>query len=295
MRRAFLRFDPNNLLSGGLLALLLLAYVAFVYVTVVATGAWLLGGLRDINFSPPWWLNLLAFVLIAVTFLPVTRWLRDHINDLVYAQHDDPYILISKVNQQLQVMTTPQLTLPMLTEIIANVLKLPYVAIETTQADPRLHYAFGKPPSGAEISQMLIAYLDKSIGSLHISARGVTQPLSESDLLLLRDVAQQLGIALHAAQLTAELQSARERLVIAREEERRRIRNDLHDGLAPTLSSLQLQLGAMRTLIQQNPDQAEVIANELREDLRNATAEIRQLIYDLRPPLLDELGLVSAI
>jgi signal transduction histidine kinase len=82
---------------------------------------------------------------------------------------------------------------------------------------------------------------------------------------------------------------------MAREEERRRIRNDLHDGLAPTLSSLQLQVGAMRKLIHQNPDQAEAIANDLREDLRQATADIRQLVYDLRPPRLDELGLVGAI
>jgi signal transduction histidine kinase len=294
MRHAFLRFNANSLLSGGLLALLLLAYVALVYVAVVAVGALPSGSLRDPSFSPPWWLNLLAFALIAVTFLPTTRWLRDHVNDLVYAQHDNPYVLVSQVNQQLQAMTNPQLTLPVLAEVIARELQLPYVAIETTHAELPWRYTFGSP-TRASISQLSITYLDKPLGTLHVSARGVTQPLSESDLLLLRDVTQQLGIALHAAQLTAELQGARERLVIAREEERRRIRNDLHDGLAPTLSSLQLQLGAIRNLIRSNPDQAEGLTNELCEDLRNATAEIRQLVYDLRPPRLDELGLVGAL
>jgi signal transduction histidine kinase len=58
---------------------------------------------------------------------------------------------------------------------------------------------------------------------------------------------------------------------------------------------MQMQLGAVRRLIQQDPEQAEAIAGELREDLRQATAEIRQLVYDLRPPMLDELGLVGAI
>ncbi len=81
----------------------------------------------------------------------------------------------------------------------------------------------------------------------------------------------------------------------AREEERRRIRNDLHDGLAPTLSSLQLQLGAVRNLVRRDPEQAEAMINDLREDMRQATAEIRQLVYDLRPPMLDELGLVGAM
>jgi signal transduction histidine kinase len=133
------------------------------------------------------------------------------------------------------------------------------------------------------------------MGFIQISARSSNQSLSENDLTLLQDVARELGIALRAAQLAVDLQNARESLVISREEERRRIRNDLHDGLAPTLSSLQLQLGALRSLVRPNPDQAEVLINEMREDLRSATAEIRQLVYDLRPPLLDELGLVSAL
>jgi signal transduction histidine kinase len=293
MPRAFFRFNANSLLNGGLLALLLFGYSALVY-AAVTMGTWAFADLRTMPFNPPWWLNLIAFAIIALTFLPVTRWLRDHINDLVYAQHDNPYALVSTVNQQLQAMINPQLMLPALLETIARELQLPYVAIETKHADLLWRCAFGSP-TRTSISQLPITYLDKLLGTLHVSARGVTQPLSESDLTLLRDVAQQLGIALHAAELTADLQASREHLVIAREEERRRIRNDLHDGLAPTLSSLQLQLGAIRNLVRSNPDQAETLANELRDDLRDATAEIRQLVYDLRPPLLDELGLVGAI
>jgi two-component system, NarL family, sensor kinase len=104
-----------------------------------------------------------------------------------------------------------------------------------------------------------------------------------------------VGIALYAARLSDDLQRARQRLVIAREEERRRMRNDLHDGLAPTLSALQLQLGAARNLLRSDPSAAEALLEELRLDLRRATAEIRQLVYDLRPPMLDELGLVGAL
>jgi signal transduction histidine kinase len=111
----------------------------------------------------------------------------------------------------------------------------------------------------------------------------------------LQECAQQIGIALYVAQLTDVLQTSREKIVIAREEERRRIRNDLHDGLAPSLSSFQLQLGAIRKLMTQNPKQAEQMGIELSADLRNATAEIRQLVYDLRPPMLDELGLIKSL
>ena len=80
-----------------------------------------------------------------------------------------------------------------------------------------------------------------------------------------------------------------------REEERRRLRRDLHDGLGPTLAALNLQAGAVRTLIPQDPDEATALVTEWRSTLRAVIADIRRLVYDLRPPALDELGLIGAI
>jgi len=190
--------------------------------------------------------------------------------------------------------------LPAVAETIALTLKLPFVEIEAQLLDanstgaPRLT-TYGSLPKGAAIQRLPLTYYNTAVGELRVAERRAGEPLSPSDLSVLGDLARQVGISLYAAQLTDDLQSARERLVIAREAERRRIRNDLHDGLAPTLSSLQLQLGAARNLIRQNPERADALLNELGDDLRNATAEIRQLVYDLRPPLLDDLGLVGAI
>jgi signal transduction histidine kinase len=95
--------------------------------------------------------------------------------------------------------------------------------------------------------------------------------------------------------MSAALQASREQLVMTREEERRRIRRDLHDGLGPTLASLRMQLSAARRLVRDNPDEAEQLIDELRDDVSTATADIRRLVYALRPPMLDELGLVVAI
>ena len=140
-----------------------------------------------------------------------------------------------------------------------------------------------------------IRYLDQPLATLLVSHRAAQRPFTDSDYAVLQECTQQIGIALYVAELTAVLQTSREQIIIAREAERRRIRNDLHDGLAPTLSSFQLQLGAIRRLLTQNPAQAEPIIAELSTDLRQATAVIRQLVYDLRPSLLDELGLIEAI
>ncbi|MFN8485406.1 MAG: GAF domain-containing sensor histidine kinase [Anaerolineae bacterium] len=297
-RRAISRWDANSLLSGGLLVLLLAAYAAVIYsvVLVAAIGVGSINGSQNVeDLSLPWWLNIIALILIALTSLPVARWLHDRVNDLVYAQHDDPYALMTRINSQLQEMTNAALTLPSLAETVAHELRLPYVAIETTHLDPPPCYTFASEPVRSPVSRLPITYLGQPMGALVAAPRSPGQPLSDSDLALLYDVAQQLGVALRAAQLTADLQATRERLVIAREEERRRIRNDLHDEMGPTLSALQLQLGALRSLIRRDPEGAEAIASELREDLRQATAEIRRLVYDLRPPMLDDLGLVGAI
>jgi len=296
MRR---KFDPDELLSQTLIWVLLISYIAVVYVAVVIIGTLPFSD-SNIDFSPPWWLNLLALVAIAATFLPVYRRVRASVRELIYGQHENPYPALAQLNQYLESTPMPQAILPIIAETMAHTLKLPYIEIEAQPAranhtDVPLVSAFGSPPQGAEITRVPLTYHDTTIGELRVAARRWDEPLSHSDLTVLRNLARQVGIALYAAQLTDDLQRARERLVIAREEERRRIRNDLHDGLAPTLSSLQLQLGAVRNLMRENPDQAETVINDLRGDLRNATAEIRQLVYDLRPPMLDELGLVGAI
>jgi signal transduction histidine kinase len=99
----------------------------------------------------------------------------------------------------------------------------------------------------------------------------------------------------HNARLTSDLQRAREHLVASREEERRRIRRDLHDGLGPELASLTLKLDAARNLLASDTSATERLLDELRLQSQNAIAEIRGLVYNLRPPALDELGLIPAV
>jgi signal transduction histidine kinase len=123
-----------------------------------------------------------------------------------------------------------------------------------------------------------------------------------ADAALLEDLAHQTAIAVHAVtlhreavRLSADLQRSRELLVTAREEERRRLRRDLHDGLGPRLAAQSLKVGSARMLYDQDPKTADTLLSELESDIEATLAEIRRLVYDLRPPALDELGLVGAI
>jgi signal transduction histidine kinase len=111
----------------------------------------------------------------------------------------------------------------------------------------------------------------------------------------LTDFARQAGIAAHAVQLTDALQRSREQLVVAREEERRRIRRDLHDGLGPALASLAMQADSAREWTRAEPERTEAALAEITAKAQDALQDIRRLVYDLRPPALDELGLVGAL
>src|ERR1700681_773094 len=109
-------------------------------------------------------------------------------------------------------------------------------------------------------------------------------------------------MALHSAllladlqHLTVDLQRSRERLVAAREEERRRLRRDLHDGLGPALASVTLMADATRNLLTQDPAAADALLTKLKAEAQAATLEIRRVVYRLRPPALDELGLAAAL
>jgi signal transduction histidine kinase len=96
-------------------------------------------------------------------------------------------------------------------------------------------------------------------------------------------------------QLTAALQQSRQQLVTAREEERRRLRRDLHDGLGPQLASQTLTLNAIGKLLERDPAKARELLDHLQTQSQAAIEDIRRLVYALRPPALDELGLVEAL
>jgi signal transduction histidine kinase len=119
--------------------------------------------------------------------------------------------------------------------------------------------------------------------------------LTPQDQHLLATIARRGGWAAHVVRQAHDLRLARERLVLAREEERRRLRRNLHDTIGPTLAALSLKAGAVRSIIERDPEAAQQEMNELRKQIQSVITDIRRLAYDLRPPALDELGMLPAI
>ena len=237
--------------------------------------------------------SLVATALVAVLFQPLREWLQRGVNRLMYGEQDDPYAVLSRLGQRLEGTLASDAVLPLVVETVTQALKLPYAAVDIGQRGTSTITASAGSPT-AELLTLPLTYRGETVGRLLVAPRAGERSFSGADRQLLEDLARQAGAAAHAVRLTAELQRSREHLVTAREEERRRLRRDLHDGLGPALSGVMLKINTARRLLDlQSP--ADPVLKEVREDVQRSVADIRRLVYDLRPPALDELGLVGAI
>jgi signal transduction histidine kinase len=149
----------------------------------------------------------------------------------------------------------------------------------------------GTRRGGREESVPLVHH-GQQVGCLLVEGRD-RRPLGARDARLLTELARPAGAAVAAAALADALSESRAHLVQTREEERRRLRRDLHDGLGPTLAGIGLGLDLVAA--EQDPDAAGKLLAELRRETTAAVDDVRRLVEGLRPPALDELGLVPAI
>jgi two-component system, NarL family, sensor kinase len=119
--------------------------------------------------------------------------------------------------------------------------------------------------------------------------------LTRSERRAIEDVAAQAAVAVHGVLLMGELQRERERVIAAREEERRRLRRELHDGVGTALTAACLQAEAANHLLAENVEDGRALLTRLGEQLREAVVDVRAVTRNLRPAMLDELGLVGAL
>jgi signal transduction histidine kinase len=299
----FRLWDIDPIVNRTLVYAMLTALVIGIYVFVV--------GYLSILFRTQgnFLISLIATGVVAVLFHPLRERLQHGVNRLMYGERDEPAAVISRLGQRLEATLEPDSVLAAVVETVAQALKLPYVAVALKNetgfviaAEYGHRTEAGEDESEERVVKMPLTYQSETVGQLIVAPRARDEKFSPADKNLLTMLSQQAGVAAHAIRLTHELrqlnldlQRSREQLVNAREEERRRIRRDLHDGVGPILASLLQRLDAVRLLIPRDPGTAANMAEELKGQVKTTIADIRRLVYALRPPVLDELGLLSAI
>jgi signal transduction histidine kinase len=289
-------WDIDIIIKRTLVYGILTACVVGIYVLIVGY----LGAVFHTNGNLV--ISLIATGIVAVLFQPLRDLLQRGINRLLYGQRDEPYVVLAGLGQRLKSTLEPDAVFSTIVETVKEALKLSFVAIEVKEGTSFVQAASSGAPPLKEVLRLPLVYQSNQVGTLIIAPRGRDDALTPADIRLLDDLTQQIGNAVHTVRLTADLQAltgdlqrSREHLVTAREEERRRLRRDLHDGLGPMLSAIMLNIGLVRTIYRRDPETTDTLLNQLEEEIELIIGDIRRVVYNLRPPALDELGLVGAI
>jgi two-component system NarL family sensor kinase len=270
---------PRVLVYGLLSTVLLIAYMAVVGVADAAFGS------RADRAA-----TLVAAGLIAVLVAPLRARLQRAVDRLVYGDRGDPYAALSDLGRRIA--GSPDDLLEEVVRSVGDALHAPYVAV-VLAGDDSPTAVVGRVAQPQIVVPLSLRGED--VGSLIVAQRDPRERYGERDLALLDDLARHIAVAAHAASLTRDLQRSRESLVVAREEERRRIRRDLHDGLGPALAGVAFGLDAARNTLRRDPDAVADALGQLKAEVQASITDVRRLVYDLRPPALDQLGLVPAL
>jgi two-component system NarL family sensor kinase len=264
-------FDIRFVLSRTLTYLLLVVAVITVYAMLLfATdrliGNGTLGG-------------LLAVGVVAVAVHPAYSFLWKRVERWVYGLRSDPRAAIRLLVDRAEA-ADPTGLITAVTDAVAAALRVDRVWVETTEASPDPALRERMVHRSEDVGQLAIAVPDG-------------REFSPADLDLVRDLAQFAAILVRSGQLNDELSASRRRIVAGREEERRRLRRDLHDGVGPSLAAIVLKLNATQS--RTDPGERNALIAEVRDEVKGAIGEVRRLVDDLRPPAIDEVGLLNAM
>ena len=281
-------YEIDILLSRAVLYGLLTAGVAAVYLAVVEL-AYLVFGVHGTDLP----VQVVATALGAAALFPLRDRVQRRVDRLFYGDRGVPYEALARLGRRVEEAADPETALSSVVKTIADSLRLPYAALELRLGDgwsPAA--AYGEAPP--QVVAFPLTFQRETVGRLLVGTRSRGEQLGPDDERLLADLARQAGPAAHAVALRRALDASRAGLVTTREEERRRLRRDLHDGLGPTLAGLTLGLDTARARSASQPELQELLG-KLKAETQRAVADVRRIVYGLRPPTLDEFGLVGSL
>jgi two-component system, NarL family, sensor kinase len=260
-------YDVRIVLSRVVVYTVLTAGVIAIYIGLVAVLDRVLRGAG----AP-----VVAALAIALAFNPVRVRLQRLVDRAVYGARRDPVAAVSAVGQRLAGDD-----LGGVADTLRESLRLSYVAVERKDGSI---VESGEQP--ATLQTWPLSYEAQPLGRLFVGPRHGERQLSRSDQKIVDLVAAPLAIVLHAQALTEDLKISRERVIDAAEEERNRLRRELHDSLGPLLTGAAFKADGIALAAQSRPERAESLAIDLADQLRQSVEAVRQLAYGLRPAAL---------
>ena len=238
--------------------------------------------------------SALGAAVAILVFGPASLWIQRSVNRWFYGRRDDPYAVVSELGRQLAVAVDPSEGLRSMVAALTEQLRIPFAAIKD-RSGATLASSGDLDPGDVPFTVGLVHH-GEDVGSLAVGHRRGGGSLTAGEAQLLATLGHQVGAAVAARDLVEELRTAREHLVVARQDERRRIQRDLHDGLGPQLTAVTLKLDAARNhLTADSGGPANDLVGSAREGLQQAVGDVRRLVYSLGNPAVASLGLAAAL
>ncbi len=282
-------YDLDVLVNRTLVVGLLLAGAALMYLALVGWVGALVGTSEGV-------VPFVAAFAVALAFHPARIRLQRVVDRLFHGRRGDPYALLRDLDRALREADSPREALAAAAELVRSGLRLPGVGVVVPL------------PGGGEVHEqsgvlsgrahgIALDLHGRQVGELLVAPRDArASSLADADARVLHALAGPLASAAYALRLSGDLEESHRRLLAAREDERRRLRRDLHDGLGPQLAGVVMGLDVVRSAITRgDASRAADLALTAGEQARSAVDDVRRLVQGLWPPALDDLGLVGAL
>lgn len=279
-------YEVEVAVRRSVLAVAFLAVALAPYVVVVVLASVVVGSTGTVP-------SAIGATAAALAFGPLSTRIRAAVNRLFYGRRDDPYSVVGDLGRQLAAAVDPLDGLAAAVTALASALRLPHAAV--VGLDGRVLAATGVPEAGDVPAERPLVHRGATVGALRVGHRRGSDVLLPAEVELLDNLARQIGATVVAGELLEGLRTAQERLVLARQDERRRIQRDLHDGLGPELTAVVLKLDAARNhLAGDAVGQVDELVGSARRGVSDALGDVRRLVYSLGDPTLANLGLGAA-
>ncbi|MFB4278880.1 sensor histidine kinase [Nonomuraea sp. MTCD27] len=283
-------YGIDTIISRTFVAAGLLTVVGGIYFGVATLSSLLVSGYDQVA-------GLAAALFTGAFFQPLRRMLQRAMDHLLYGPVGDPRVLAERLVQEVR-RGDPAQALASVIGVLREGLAVQGVAVEVTGGEPGHQGSVANTVSGQvgdSPREVPLVWHGELVGRLLVGPPAPRRFPAAHDERVLATLVPYAADVAHALRMAADLQRSRERILTAREEERRRLRRDLHDGLGQTLSSMAMTVNMARLTLKTSPEAADELLNELRSGMDAVTGDIRQLVYGLRPPALDDLGLATAL
>lgn len=274
----------RSLVFMGLTVLVIGGYVGVVQATA-----------NLLDRDPGTFESILAAGAVALVFAPARSALQRGVGRWVYGDRATPGRALADIGGMLTATTAAGPALESSTARLRDALRVPWVAVQSPEGT--LSSAGNRPRWATEgvVESFPLVHLGKPQGEIVLVPRSPREPLDSRDRALLAQLGALIAAVLASHHLVTDLQHSRENVVLAREEERRRVRRDLHDGIGPLLSALGTHADVAALRLERDPARVPELMARIRQIADDAVTGLRRVVDDLQPVGLDELGLLGAL